>query len=106
MANLSKSVVRGACFNVTVNKNPPTPNTGVSWAETGAFTFSNPYATVLQLGSDTARIQATVIGQTVLTVKSKNASGVEFIDTVTITVTNPIPDATESGIQLGDVYFV
>jgi hypothetical protein len=105
MSNLSKTIPLNYSVGITLNAHPPVANTGVSFDAVNDVTFSNPICTWTKLSATNGKIRANAIGTTTATVKSKNASGVEYTDTIAITIPNPVPDATDSGLEIGEPFF-
>lgn len=101
MANLSTSLLVNQIIDVSL-PGIPVPNTGVSLSTPSAIAISPVSLLALQAGNTNNffQLKGANAGTGTVTVTSHNASGVSFTDTINVTVTNPTPDATASGITV------
>ncbi len=94
-------------FNITIPRTQfvdvawpgtPVPNSGVIFVSINASVAN--VATFQDQTPQGMRWRGANAGSTVVTLITQNAVGTQFTDTINVTVTNPVPEATDSGLTI------
>jgi hypothetical protein len=97
MATFNVSIPAGQIVDVAW-PGTPAPNTGVVYISSAATPTG--VTQFLNITSHGLQIRGNNVGSTEITIVTQNMAAVQFTDTINVTVTNPTPDATGSGMTV------